>query len=85
MKYIVMLKDAPNTSGFSLDEIFKKFRAVEALLDEIREKFPEVKVDENGYLGAIIECSESIANEIEKEFEYVIVRGYAPMGIFDFD
>lgn len=87
MKYIVMPKDNPDTSGLPKDEVYKKLAGnVAKLVAEIQKKFPETKVEHAGVLGAVIEISEDTAQTIEKEFDCVIASDIEfTMSPFEFD
>lgn len=73
MKYIVVPKDNPDTSGLPRDEVHKRLKEnVAKLVADIQKKFPETKVEHTGALCAVIEVSEDTARRIEKEFDCII-------------
>lgn len=73
MKFIVMPRENPDTSGLPKDEVYRKLKKnVEKLMEQIQEAFPETNVEELGALGAVIEVSEETVKEIGKTFDCII-------------
>ncbi len=85
MKYIVMPQETPDTSGLNRNQIHEVLWAnTENLLKQIREKFIETQIFEMGPLGALMDISEELVDEIRDTFECIITP-HSQTEILEFD